>query len=401
MLPKKEAPGKTVDSAERVNAGVLFDQEQTAASAGLARTSDDEGAKTVTAAVPPAPPTPKPEQPLVKPLQTFQGDIASLVDEKNISVVSIASAEAERRGTQPLQSDQAPLNQEARSAWLRKAAFMAGGVMLIAGALGIGAYIFIRMQPVPISEQFPAPFMLVDETRTIQVAPGDTRASLMQTLDTARKEMALSLGLVARLQVVQPTAAGDGLQEIGAPEFLQMLAPQIPAQLVRTLEPQMLLGVHSFDENQAFMILKADSYETAYSGMLAWEGSMRGDLTPLFTRTPAVRALPVPPAPIQPVGTTTASSTSAATTTAALATSTSTINPNDLATGYQIFQGNFLDQVVENHDARVVINQNDDILLLWTFLDRSTIVVTTNAQTLKEVISRISHSSTVSLPPQN
>lgn len=400
MLPKKEAPGKTVDSAQRVNAGVLFEQEQTAASAGLARASDDEGAKTVTAAVPPTVPTPKPEQPLVKPLQTFQGDIASLVDEKNISVVSIAAAEAERRGDKPLESDQAPLNQEARGAWVRKAAFIAGGAVLIAGALGIGAYIFIRIQPVPISEQFPAPFMLVDETKTIHIAPGDTRASLMQTLDTTRKEMILSLGLVARMQVVQPTAAGDGLREVGAPEFLQMLAPQIPAQLVRTLEPQMLLGVHSFDENQAFMILKADSYETAYSGMLAWEGSMRGDLTPLFTRTPAVRALPVPPAPIQPVGTTTASTT-VATTTTALASTTSTINPNDLATGYQIFQGNFLDQVVENHDARVVINQNDDILLLWTFLDRSTIVVTTNAQTLKEVISRISQSSTVSLPPAN
>ena len=61
-------------------------------------------------------------------------------------------------------------------------------------------------------------------------------------------------------------------------------------------------------------------------------------------------------------------------------------------------QGNFLDQIVENHDARVALNAQSDILLLWTFLDRSTIVITTNDATLREVISRLSQASILSLP---
>jgi hypothetical protein len=160
----------------------------------------------------------------------------------------------------------------------------------------------------------------------------------------------------------------------------------------------MLLGIHSFDENEAFMILKADSYETAYSGMLAWEESIYPDFIPLFSRTPSVHIQPSAPAQDQaaaPIGTTTASSSPAATSTPT-ATPVATSTPVVQALPYR---GNFIDQIVENHDARVMLNQYGDILLLWTFLDRSTIVITTNEATLREVISRISQANIISLPP--
>ena len=401
ILPKK--PGApSVDSAQRINAGVLFEQERTAGAEGLAPAGapQRDGARTERfstekieypeGANPSAPAAPKPEQPLVRPLQTYQGDIESLVGEKQVSVVSIAAAEAERRGQKPLEDQQAPLNQEASRAWMGKTAIVAASIVLLAAAGGIGAYIFVRSQPVPLAQQSPAPFILVDDTQTVALSPGDLRPDVMKALVAAKNKVSLSLGLVARIQLAKPTALNDGtLLEVGAPEFLQALAPSIPAQLVRTLEPQMLLGVHSFDENQAFMILKADSYETAYSGMLAWETSMRGDLLPLFNRTPAVRPLQTV-APVVPVGT----STSAASTTAS-----STPNPAPAEPApAQFFVGNFIDQIVENHDARVILNQQGDILLLWTFLDRSTLVITTNDATLREVISRISQSSILSLP---
>lgn len=382
ILPKK--PGApSVDSAQRINAGVLFEQERTA--------TLPEPEKPVVAADP-QPQAPK-DQPLVRPLQTYQGDIESLVGEKQVSVVSIAAAEADRRGTKPLQDDQAPLNQEARRAWMGKTAIIAAGVVLLAAAGGIGFYLVMRSQPVPLAQQAPAPFIAVDETRTVTLHPGDLRSEVMNALVAAKKDVALSLGLVARIQIAKPTALNDGsLQEVSAPEFLQALAPSIPAELVRTLEPQMLLGVHSYDENQPFMILKADSYETAYAGMLAWSTTMRGDLAPLFTRTPAVRPLPPAPAPAAvPADTTTAS-------TSTEASSTTALPDSGTETSAQFFQGNFIDQIVENHDARVVLNQNGDILLLWTFLDRSTIVITTNEATLREVISRLSQASILSLP---
>lgn len=337
---------------------------------------------------------------MVKPLQTYQGDIESVVGEKNISVVSIAAAEADRRGMSKLQDSQAPVNQEAGRPWLRTLALVVGGITLLAVAGGIGLYIYLALQPVSVAEQSPAPFILVDDTKTIELLPGDTRTNIMQTLSAARTGVGLALGLVERLQVVKAGALGE-LQEVSAAEFLQTLAPRVPPELVRTLEPQMLLGVHSYDENQAFMILKADSYETSYSGMLAWESTMQVDLNPLFERTPAVRVRPDPvPVLPAPIATSSATTTSGQATTTAAASSTpvASSTPAAIPSATQFIQGNFVDQVVANRDARVVLGPEGDILLLWVFLDRSTILITTNDATLREVISRLSQASILSLP---
>jgi hypothetical protein len=119
-----------------------------------------------------------------------------------------------------------------------------------------------------------------------------------------------------------------------------------------------------FDGPQAFLILETDSYERAFAAMLAWENTMRTDLLPLFTRVPRTR---IPEE-------STASST----------TATSSL---------QLIRNGFLDKIVENRDTRVILNTTNDILLLWTFLNRNIIVITTNEYTLKEIISRYSTSA--------
>lgn len=361
----------------------MFEQEKTA--------TLPEPEKPAAPAV--APQAPKPERPLVKPLQTYQGDIESLVGEKQVSVVSIAAAEADKRAAQPAQ--QAP---EGRP-WVKKILIVAAGVALLAAAGGIGFYIYLALQPVPLSQQAPAPFISVDDTYTAVLQPSDQRQQSMEALMAAKRGVSLSLGLVARIQVAKPAPAGGTLSEVSAPELLQVLAPAIPLSLVRTLEPQMLLGIHSYDENQAFMILKADSYETAYSGLLAWEDTMREDLTPLFARTPAVR--PATPAPVLPPAATTTAATSTGQTSTSTQAAATTSQPALPAAPALFLQSTFVDQIVENRDARVLLNQEGDILLLWTMLDRSTIVITTNQATLREIISRLSQASILSLPAAN
>jgi hypothetical protein len=99
--------------------------------------------------------------------------------------------------------------------------------------------------------------------------------------------------------------------------------------------------------------------------MLAWEHTMYQDLTPLFARTPRPR-----------------------------------INDEEAATTtppVQVLQTTFSDRVVENRDSRIVQNEAGDILLLWTFLDRSTIAITTNEHTLRELITRFTD---ISIVPQ-
>ena len=241
------------------------------------------------------------------------------------------------------------------------------------GALLLVGFVLLRPAPEAVFTGERASLVVVDGTTVVTVAPPRTAA--MGVLVAARDKVKVSLGLVERLFI---TATPNAPEPAPYPvaELLALLGPEIPTELLRTLEPSYLLGVHSFDHNQPFLILKIDSYDVAYRGMLGWERTMAADLSPLFERQVSptiVKDLP----PVLPT----------ASTSVQTATTTATSTPQ--APAAAIIATEFVDRVVENHDARVLLNNDKKILLLWTFLDRRTIAITTNEATLREVISRV------------
>ncbi len=360
LLPKKDAP--SVDSAQRVDAGTLMQQEQAATLKSPA--SSDSVSQ---------PPVTRPPQEDVAPLQTFQGDIASVMQGGGVSVVSIAAAEAKRRGTQPVSQDAQITNAPAPHT-LRNILFALIGLLFVAGAIGALAYIVLSTAPLAQQQVGVTPFIAIDSTNTVSVDPTIKGPGLMQRLVSAKNSVSISLGLVAQLYV-QQTAPGTDAEPtyMNAQTLLSTLAPELPATFTRNVAPVYLLGVHSFGVNQPFLILKVDSYEQGYAGMLGWEQMMKKDLAPLFTYVPAPK-VGTPAQALTSAASTTASSTSA------VATSTPEIPP--LQTG-------FTDAIVQNHDARVTVDQYGTINFLWTFLDRQTLVITTNPDTLREIITRL------------
>lgn len=381
LLPKKEGP--SVDSAQRINAGVLLEQEQKATlpkpppqekSLVEAVGRPEDFSKGVVAKEVPAK-----EESIVRPLETYRGAIEEAIQKKNVSVVSIAAAEAERRtaaSQTPTAQVRPPQEETSHEMGLRIAA-IAGGIALLVGALGLIVFVFLRPAVTsPVQNNIPSPFISVDETRIIAIPISQwNRGALMAEVEQARGATTLSLGLMSRLFVVQ--ASSTEQYSVDAPTFLGALTPDAPPELARSLGGEYLLGIHSFDGNQAFLILDIESYEQAYAGILAWERTMQEDLAPLFTRTPRPR--------IPEEGITPSTSSGQATTSAP-------------STPPQFIQTKFVDRIVENRDTRVLQNETRDILLLWTFLDRNTLLITTNEYTLREVISRLTRPPVIPLP---
>jgi len=360
LLPKKDAP--SVDSARRADAGTLMQQEQAATLKPQA--SGDSVSR------PFVPHTPHGD---VAPLQTFQGDIASAIGNKGVSVVSIAAAEANRRGTQPVSQDEQITNTQAPRT-LRNITFALIGLLFVAGAVGALGYIVISTSPLPQQQAGVAPFIAIDSTNKVSVPQDIQTAGLMQRLVAAKNSVSISLGLVAQLYIEQQaTTTGATPTYMNAQTLLTTLAPSLPQTFVRNLAPVYLLGVHSFGVNQPFLLMNVDSYTQAYAGMLAWETTMKKDLSPLFSYTPAPKIV-VQQTPV------------ATTTTASSTVSSTTTNPTP---NIPTLQTGFTDAIVENHDARVTKDQSGTINFLWTFLDRQTLVITTNPDTLHEIITRL------------
>ncbi|MBP9710933.1 MAG: hypothetical protein KBD50_01575 [Candidatus Pacebacteria bacterium] len=348
LLPKKgPAP-----STERINAGALLQQEQNAT---LPRPE---------AAVPQAPSAPPQPRSIVQPLQTYKGDIESLIQDKNVSMVSIAAAEAEKRAQTNIEEVPVEKGPSPIFVFFRRSLMLIGGLALTAAAIGLGFYVYVQFTAtVDIPQDTPAPFITVDKT-TVVAVPQETltRVLLMQEIEQARQGTSVPLGLIERIlpAATVPNAEGqDTLTAIPAGLFVPTIAPLVPEELVRTLTKEFLLGIHVFDGPQAFMILHTDSYDQAFAAMLIWENSMRNELLPFFGRIPRPRTQSI-----------------------SSATSTATSTPQ--------VRADFIDKIVENRDTRAIVNDVGDILLLWTFLDRNTLIITTNEYTLREIISRLS-----------
>ena len=336
-------------------------------------TSAQLDASSAAPALPVTPTPPAAQQEGVRSIETYRGDIENLVKDKNVSVLSIAAAEAARRGSH--QSDAiAPSTPKQSSGLLKTIGLYALGLVLLVGASGALAYIVERPTSVATPPAAPAaPFIAVDDTKDITIAGGTPRASLMGSLTAARDSTSLSLGLIARLLVTVASTTPAGTQvlmPIDAQSFFTIIAPNMPGALLRTISPTYLLGVHVYTTNAPFLILHVDSYEQAYAGMIAWEPYMQQDLAPLFTTAAPIH--------IPEEG---------------IATSTP-------APSVQFFQTGFTDSIVENHDARVIQNSSGDISLLWTFIDRNTLVIATNSTTVREIISRLKDAPVTPNPGQ-
>lgn len=390
LLPKKDAaplPG----NAQRVNAGVLLEAEQSATlkkSQALAPTP-------AAAAPPPAPPKPKRAAPSVPSIETYQGDIEGLVQSKNVSVLSIAAAEAARRGVQP-QETPSKINIDI-AGLARQAGAIGGALLILAAAGGLLWWVLQPPRAVEVKAPAEAPFIKIDSEKVLTLPAGDfSHQEFIQALVEQRDQVALSLGLIERLQlaVASTTPQGQVLTPITAQTLLTYLSPSVPDALLRAVKPTTyLFAIHSFEGNQPLLMLEADSYEGAYAGMLGWERDMRTELAPLFVRKAPVHIQQTPPAPVAPAGTSTpgAAATSTATSTAEEAAPAVSV---PLVTG----QTGFVDDIVENHDVRAVKNADGDILLLWTFINRRVLVITTNEATLREVISRVENSPILPTP---
>lgn len=332
----------------------------------------------------------------MRPLQTYKSDIESLVAQGGVSEVAIAAAEAARKDKERGMVEE-PKPPKPPFAW-KKWAFVTGGVVLGVGGTVLVAGVLLRPTTVPVEQRDAhTAIIYVDDARVVAVAP--PRHEAMNALVAARDTSNLAVGLLERVYITRAPAQ-ENATIYPIQDLLTLFAANIPVELLRTLKPEYLLGIHSYDSNQPFLLLRPDSYDVAYSGMLRWEVSMRADLAPLFNRKPPVRINPEPvqpTAPAAPVATTTASSTPTATSTATTSSSVQATVPEPEPVTAIINTG-FVDRIIENRDVRAIVAPDGELLLLWTFIDRGTLLIATNETTLREVVARMAQAHLITLP---
>lgn len=279
----------------------------------------------------------------VDSLETYSSDFIEKVKKTRASKVTVLAAEQDAKTGEP-EKEVAP-----KVLPLTLVYGVSGAFLLIAG--GIGAYLAyahytLAHRPVVVDQQMRTP-IAYDERRDIT-----GRGTPLMDAFAAALEKPLDSGSV-RLVTLASTTASSTETVLGA------LNTSAPGILVRNIVARdTMAGVLQLQDSQsAFFIVGVTSYPETFSGMLTWEPGMARDLGTLFPRV------------------------------AATASTSDEASPR--STPYI-----FVDESVANHDVRIARDVRGQSLLIYGYVNPTTLVITRSPAAFTTLVERLTTSQT-------
>lgn len=268
----------------------------------------------------------------IKALRTYAGDVEEALNKTKSSAATIMLAEEKRREEKP---EMAPARRQASTEKNRLYLVLSSVMIFLAISVVGTVYYFKSNQKIQVQEEAKALVTFNQESKVLVAS--STRESLVQRILSDRNTFTMPANSV--LYINTSDASGD---PIPAEMFLSKISPHIPGDLARAFDGKYMFGMLSYDTNAAFMILKTSSYDIAYSGMLRWEKGMIDDLGRIFS-----------------------------------------LPENMMGT-----EASFVDEEFNNRDLRVLRDNDGKQVLLYTFLDKNTVIITVNNNDLKAIIEK-------------
>lgn len=223
-------------------------------------------------------------------------------------------------------------------------------MLLIGIGAILGAYFFTRQGIIPMTASVPS-LITFDESVEVKGAGHD----LMQAVANVGQGGSVQ-GNVIVTYVTLATTTGAGIPQPGG-VLIKDMSLSAPDILLRNTAETSTVGIiRAGTESRPFMILKVNSYERTFAGMLAWEPSMAADLGTFY-----------PPYPAQSAD---ASSTPIA----------ATISPS------------FIDAVVANYDVRILRDSNGKSIMLYGYLGKDTLIIARDEAAFTALVSRLNAS---------
>lgn len=325
----------------------------------------------------------------INTVRTFQSDVAGAIQTDSISMIKIALAEKERRETNNSQKDS---EIKTKTGLVYILAFLI--TVVVFGAVGFVYYYFNR-PPAPTLEQVIAPLepeIIYSEIQVVINTDDKTPLTLFSEIKNNALEE-IDIGIIKRILLTTDNASST--RNISIQEFFILTRSQVPDDLIRALKPYFVIGAYSFKPNDIFIVLKVNSYDLAYASMLKWEPFIESDIGSMFNfeKNTVTKNAEIPK---NTKMTTLEEDTTSTSTQNIIVTPTSTtINGNSSTTN--ISPNNttrdkdlaiFIDKILQNKDTRALVSPNGKIKLLYSFLDKETLVITTSEIGLKEILYR-------------
>ena len=350
----------------------------------------------------------------VPSIRTYSSDVKGAVNQDKLTTSKIVLAEQKRRLAQQ-QKAPASIDKSSNVGMI----WLVISIIFILGGVGLLAWYFLNrsnvetLVVVPTLSDVQERFITLDSQESVvfndfntndvlaRIAGAQTNLIPPQTV----KEVAIGV-----LKIVENE---DIINYATTEELFERLRVRADDRLVRALGDDFVYGFYGGFENEPFLLIQVLNHEIAYPLMFGYEDAMVFDLHPLFPNVELGIEAPVEeassvPEEEDPIEETEESETQEGeedfrekileeveefeksaqskiegVLSGVLAQATSTFAQGTTP------QEDFTDLIVSNQDVRVLYNTDNELLLLYGFLDRSNLIITTDPKAFEEIVNRI------------
>lgn len=306
-------------------------------------------------------PEPKKESSIVKNLRTYQGDVAEIIKSKNTSVVSVAVAEKKKKEKVIKETPPAEKREIKKNVLLATTSL----VLII---IGIGSiYFFYTLQKnevVPIQQTNSDDSILPFADKQTYSISELSRQRIIEIFDSQTNSWNGARNDILYLELISP-ASGN---KISSDSFFSSLNTRAPDSLIRSFGEKMMVGLIQQENGVSpFLLVELSSFENAFDGMLRWEKEMYADIGKILSD----KKIPIISTPI------TDGNEMEQEQNISIATFEAKVNQN------------FEDLTVRNRDSRVLKNEYGEVVLLYSFLNRKTLLITSREAVFRSMIDKM------------
>lgn len=263
---------------------------------------------------------------VIKPMRTYQGDIADAVKEKNESVTSISIAEKKRNDERGYVAPK--INGDGGTGIVITLLSL-----ILIGAGGFTTYVtFIKTKPQEQVIIVPKSTSLVSVSKESSITiTGLQTTNLVSEIRKQSEILGVSVGSLGNIKLIK-----DDEKRIDPKEFFVLMGWRAPDIFIRSVK-DFMIGVYGKElGTESFIIFKTNSFETAFPGMLSWEKNLPQDVLGLLNST----------------------------------------------------NGVFRDSFIKNRDVRIVQTNEEGGTLLYSFLDSKTVVITQSIEAFTAILNQ-------------
>lgn len=361
--------GQTTQAEQKGRPETDLQRDVLAILPNMKKSQAEAKAKAQVASVPPRPFASVPQSTDIKPLRTYETDVAEALARRKSSKASIAIAEnkkvtgEERISNVSSDMQAAEATSDATTSKhspfsLAKTLYILLSLILV-GAGAYGGYYLYTVSPLfSVMQQSGGKPAQVQNTNK-SLVPSDSRVTV--SLDGADQTQVAQLVMAELAKQQTPGSVRDiyltrtdtvtGVKgQIAPSDIAGIMDLGIPDVLARTIKTGWMLGVYTDQGgvNTLFVAAKTDFFQNAFAGMLQWEPSMADDLSPY----------------LDPLA------------------------QNNVS-------GRFIDEIIKNKDVRTFIANDGRTLFTYSFLDNATLVMSQDTGALQEVIIRLENQAFV------